>query len=391
MNIKILDRIISWIALTLIIFYYAYFLLGNVTEDGSDRTDRIFLILLILIFAFYAIKTISFLKDFKALFVFIILYLFSSLFTAKIENLLSVLPTILFVLTSFYLFFYMSYNEKISRKQLLVFCYLLLIVFLIKFFEVYFFKSEVLQGNVYKMSNNYGYYFIMLMPIIFLVTTNKIKQFLFATFFLLLVLFSFKRGAIVSMVICYLYILLTLFKSFKSKKNRYLIFLIVSIIFSGVTIYIFRNLEIFTYRFQLEGGSGRDIILSSIWSDYINRDFIELIIGKGFFSTLDITKSNLNGVSQMAHNDFLEVLSDIGLIGLIIYCSVLVSFINYRNVVKEYCFQHYHAYILVLLIWFVKALVSGVFMDKSCMLLFLALGMIIGETQKNKKISFYQF
>jgi hypothetical protein len=278
----------------------------------------------------------------------------------------------------------MSYHERISSKQLLLFCYLLLVVFLIKFFEVYFFKSAVLRGDVYKMSNNYGYYFIMLMPIIFLVTKNKIKQFLFATFFLLLVLFSFKRGAIVSMVVSYLYILYTLLKTFKSKRNRYLIFFVVSIIFSGVAIYISRNLEIFTYRFQLEGGSGRDIISSSIWIDYINRDFIQLIIGKGFFSTLDITKSHLNGVSQMAHNNFLEVLSDIGLIGLIIYCSILISFINYSKIVRKFCFKHYHTYILLLLIWFLKALVSGVFMDKSCMLLFLALGMIIGETQKNK-------
>ena len=81
--------------------------------------------------------------------------------------------------------------------------------------------------------------------------------------------------------------------------------------------------DYFQYRLEstTEGkSSGRDVIYSQLWNHYkSNENIFQLAFGEGAFHT-----QNINGYK--AHNDWLELLIDCGLLGVIIYFIYWVNF-----------------------------------------------------------------
>jgi len=146
-------------------------------------------------------------------------------------------------------------------------------------------------------------------------------------------------------------------------------------------LFIDNKIETILYRFDQEGGSGRDIIYNSIIENILEGDFFQLIFGHGFFSTVDITKKAL-GQGQMGHSDFLEVLHDLGLLGLFVYCFIYFSFVKVYFVVKKVNKEDAFVLLLCLLLWVLKMSMSGVIMSKDCVFIFITMGIIIGKNYK---------
>ena len=60
--------------------------------------------------------------------------------------------------------------------------------------------------------------------------------------------------------------------------------------------------------------SGRDIIYSNIWNSWLDSNFFHFLFGYGFAASIKIS-----GIGLFAHNDWLEILSNFGLLGVIIF------------------------------------------------------------------------
>lgn len=83
------------------------------------------------------------------------------------------------------------------------------------------------------------------------------------------------------------------------------------------------------HRFDLikeDGGSGRDGIYEDVYNRYISSSIEKQILGHGFDG---VRRDSSYIVPVSAHNDFLEVLYDFGLIGFLLYVLIHFSLIKW--------------------------------------------------------------
>ncbi|MBO5619247.1 MAG: O-antigen ligase family protein [Paludibacteraceae bacterium] len=127
-----------------------------------------------------------------------------------------------------------------------------------------------------------------------------------------------KRGAIFVASICLIPFVLQSIKQGNSKQRivfsiAFLAFIVVGIYFIQ---YMLNTSEYFITRINdtLEGNSSlRDSLYAELWKYFINQDsIIEMFFGGGANKTIYI-------VGNYAHNDWLEILINQGLIGILIY------------------------------------------------------------------------
>lgn len=352
-------------------------------ESGS-RIDRVFLIVLVLLFFSITIKSLLYRLpgklDFrKASLFFIGLYSFYAIVSAPdINRLFSYLPTILYVFLSVSYFFDLSFNDKITKKQIVLFYLAFTIIALLGFMKVYTHKYNALESAYYMQSNGMGYLFVLLLPAItFLFSSRKVISLVLSAIFLIIIVNSAKRGAILTGTACFAYLIFNLYKNSKLSLRIIMVILILMVV-TGLILYLTSH-ESLLYRFQLEGGSGRDSLYITLWENWYNGDFKTLLFGNGFFTSHELAGG------LMAHNDWLQVLSDMGLLGLISYLIVFISFASKRSIVKYYKPSLLLTFDLCLLIWLIKSMISGVLMDKGALILFSYMGIILGYTYRAQR------
>lgn len=190
------------------------------------------------------------------------------------------------------------------------------------------------QGNV-----NLVYYILCLLPFVLCVKKNSIKMiFLLMTSFSLLI--SMRRAAFLAFVAA-------LFVSYiidrhvmgKGRKRKLINTLVIFLtIIAGIFMYNYIvdafNLDIILRLQQLsaDGWSGRDIIYRSVWHYQLNSTAGEWLIGRGYNGVSNTSAAGLGNLffsSSAAHNDFLELLYDYGIIGLSIFLLFCVKLIKH--------------------------------------------------------------
>lgn len=382
--------------LALICLYRFLFINISVGEGMFGRLDQVLLILLVGIFIVtfgrvFLLKKIDFLVSLtnRSILLFFALYIFAGMWfynkTGNIDRVLSYLPTILFVYSSFGVFYLFSLKGHITNFSRYFFLACSCILSLYNFLIIFFNKSAVLNGEFYKQSNNAGYAFVILMPLIwYFLKDKKVLNLILMTLSFVFILFSVKRGAIVVGGVIYFYYLYNYMKSGKNVLSKILNTFII-LISSGVLLYSLNAYsDELLYRFQSNNSSGRDIIYESILESFLQGNIFELLFGKGFFSTLDVT-GNIFGkeYAQMAHNDYLEIGHDLGFAGLSVYLSILlfIFLMFYKNRKTTYAIFLISIFMLI----FIKSLISGTFMDKNMVLIFSLLGIIMGDLHRQKR------
>ena len=235
--------------------------------------------------------------------------------------------------------FFVAYTK--TRKQLkestvrIILCTFPLVFFIyififLKYMEVFG------QGNV-----NLVYYILCFLPFVLCVKKNSIKMiFLLMISFSLLI--SMKRTAFLAFVIA-------LFVSYiidrhimgKGRKRKLINTLVIFLtIITGIFMYNYIvdvfNLDIILRLQQLStdgwSGSGRDIIYRSVWHYQLNSTVGEWLIGRGYNGVSNTSAAGLGNLfysSSAAHNDFLEILYDYGIIGLSIYLLFFIKLIKH--------------------------------------------------------------
>ena len=249
-------------------------------------------------------------------------------------------------------------------------------VFVLMFF-VYVAINIFARINIQILSDNnfavtgYIYYIIILVPALFMISAKFFRVICIAIA-LLMILTSFKRGAIIILpIMCSIYI----YSSYKLQNKKTLnllfvlmfLFLFLFLLFTVVDTFTDNVLSSRFSKEEIADGSGRYDIYSYILSELSHRRFEEWFFGTGGDSVLKTL-----GIS--AHNDWLEFIFCYGIIGGLLYLSLIISlfgrFLQLLRMRSRYASYWGMIFIYVLLISFFGAF----YFSHSTLYVFLFLG-----------------
>lgn len=223
-------------------------------------------------------------------------------------------------------------------------------------------QREALEAliNVDETTNNSGYLFLSCLPLLVLYRKKPLIQFACLAFVIAFIVMGMKRGAIAIGLISAIYFMWHAIKN-STGKTRFL-FLMLSVSMCVGTVFFFIH-QMYSSDYMmkrledtLEGNSsGRDSLYSFFWK-YFTEDasFIHYLIGRGANGTLDI-------YYNYAHNDWLEIAVNQGLLGLVVYAFYWLGFFKTWKCAKNIDAKTIIA--LTILIFFAKTMFSMSYAD----------------------------
>lgn len=186
-------------------------------------------------------------------------------------------------------------------------------------------QSFLLELGEEESTNNLGYSFLSLIPLLVFLKNNRTIQYVGLGTIMILVLLCFKRGAIIIGAICVAFFLFQTTKNSDKKRKPWTTVLSIAIIIIGIFYVenLLENSEYFNKRLNdtIEGeSSGRDDLFSSFWNHFIDEDNVWIFLfGNGANATLTVSVN-------YAHNDWLELAINQGVLGLVIYLVYWIMF-----------------------------------------------------------------
>lgn len=270
----------------------------------------------------------------------------------------------------YYLFYYITLNDDqdtFVRILIKFFPFLFIVIF----FEFLSFRADNMfrytsSGRLIFEASNGIFFNALLLPFAFLLNKKKLKYF-FLIIGLIVVLISFKRSALIFTV---LILIMALYYDFIGSKKTNLVkglFLSAIVIASGFIAFGFVDSKtngFITERFKLienDKGSGRDEIYKNVWKLYENRSFEYKLIGSGPNTVVrdNFFKSSTGEIENLsAHNDFLEILYDFGIIGLLFYLNFIARILQRLFYIKGIDDNLFQANFAAFIIFFVMSMVS---------------------------------
>lgn len=180
-------------------------------------------------------------------------------------------------------------------------------------------QMAMMEGSMQEeFTNNTGYTFLSLMPLLFFFSKNRMVQYFALAYIMAFIIMGMKRGAIIIGAIVVLYFLYQAFKN-STKRSRFKVILLTIIIIISAYFYI-ANLvetsEYFQYRIEQtqEGAtSGRDIIYTKLFTYFLQETTEwQFLFGSGANHTVAVA-------GNYAHNDWLELAVNQGCLGILVY------------------------------------------------------------------------
>ena len=188
--------------------------------------------------------------------------------------------------------------------------------------------SLLLEKGIYEetITNNAGYFILGILPCSLVYYKKPLFQYLIVIICVVFVLMSMKRGAIfiTSLILFYMFFAEFLRGSFKI-KTAILIggAIVICFLLYYISHYLIQN-EYFMLRIEetLEGNSsGRDELYSTLANHIMNEmTLFGYLVGEGAMATLKI-------MGKYAHNDWLEIFTCHGLLGVSLFIYYWHSFL----------------------------------------------------------------
>lgn len=279
-----------------------------------------------------------------------------------------------------YVFYHYSKLGYLTETKIKIYFLALFLIAIPNYFLNY---SRLLNANQYgktEFTNNVGYTFLSLFPMVVFFYRRRLLQYLFSALLMIFILSSMKRGAILIGAICLLFFLITNWKTSKRGGRIFLVVLSVLLLISAIWYveYLLDNSDYFVRRLQDTknmDSSGRDFLFNRIIKCYWNEgSLLNLLFGYGANSTIRFA-------GNYAHDDWLETLCNNGIVGMMLLINWFLCIIkevkSSRHLIDKYMF---YAYVLIFLIVFLKS-----FFSMSIMGMELGLVILIGYlTYKTK-------
>lgn len=218
-----------------------------------------------------------------------------------------------------------------------------------------------------KIEGNVVYYFLMFLPLTSMINSNLLRKILYLLQGFV-VLISNKRTALIAFICYCLCSEWINNKKISEKKKVYkglayilivvVIYIAFPIICQKLNITVFNELEI--SHIAEDGGSNRLFIYNQLWMAQKNTDWLHWGIGSGYNSVLlsRICTDGKLGDNVSAHNDFLEVLYDYGIVGLVSYISFFVCIIRKAIKMKKDRYKYTTPFVASILMVLVMSLTS---------------------------------
>lgn len=209
-------------------------------------------------------------------------------------------------------FSYYSIPIKASEKIILLTFFICLGLNLFTIFKYQFLGAErPLASDIY--------FSLGLFPFALLILKNKTLKNISICLVFFAVFFSGKRTGLLAFVLAFV-VYMIIDEYLSSRKNLISIFktlfiiIVVLLLFYFISYYFDEQYSLGIYKrlnnlFE-DGGSGRDVIYKTVWESYKEAPVFYKLFGHGMAATGEITLA-------YAHNDFLEILYNYGLIALI--------------------------------------------------------------------------
>lgn len=307
---------------------------------------------------------------------FFLSYLWNDPSTGAIGN-------ILYAQLSFVMFAFLGKKGILTHKFISVSAILLTVAAIPSFYNTQQLALARLASGGDETTVNASTIFLMLLPLLFCVKKRVVSLVLFCVCLFFLITGA-KRGNILAAVIPSILFLWMLFK--ENKKNVFkisvLIIAVAAIAVWAKDLILSNDYLLRRYEQTLEGNtSGRDVIYSTMWNMWSGADnIVNLLFGYGYNGTF-----LYSSVHTFAHNDWLEILVDFGVLGVLLYAALFISFVRlYFKLDKGYprivC-------LAVVSIWFMKTLYSMGFSDESLALMSIPFGCLFGGYFNDRRIS----
>lgn len=251
------------------------------------------------------------------------------------------------------LFLFYKYSEEgyLDEKRIRIYFLLFLCIVIPRFFRMQELALESLRkrgSSRTEITNNTGYLFVSLFPMLFFWYKNRIVQYAAMCILLLFVLMGMKRGAIAIAGICAIWFLWNNIKNASSRKHKYqtVAFGIIMIALAvGAVAYQLTTSDYFQQRVEATkagDSSARDQIYSGILDVIVNDDsYVHLFIGRGAYSTLRET-------NQLAHHDWLQTACDTGILGVAILMFFFFAFYKTAETSLKYIRPEYKMCMMML-------------------------------------------
>ena len=85
-----------------------------------------------------------------------------------------------------------------------------------------------------------------------------------------------------------------------------------------------------------------------------------------------------------AHSDWLELLYDHGILGIVLYSFICLTLITQKNNIKFYAPDLYWPYLMTMVIFFIKSIYSGIYINKDSIVLIMTIAFILGTANQNQ-------
>ncbi len=242
----------------------------------------------------------------------------------------SFLKNIFLSLPNIYTFYYFSTKKYLTEKLLKGWVFALFGVAVFRFFDnqMSAIQVQLLEGiDSDEVTNNMGYLFVALIPSVALFRNKNLLQYGMIIFCMAFIVMGMKRGAIIVGVLLMLYFLYFNYRYHQSMSKTKVLFFSALIVIATVYIvqYMMETSDYFMARIaQTEegGSSGRDAIYEHFWNHFKNEtDNVKFIFGNGANATLGI-------YINYAHNDWLEIAINQGVLGLVAYAFYWLCFLK---------------------------------------------------------------
>lgn len=274
-----------------------------------------------------------------------------------------------------FLFFYLSARGAVTDKSLQIFLSIAAVAAVLYFFHA---ESLALMEQIRRESgeitNNASSIFLVLIPLLFFVK-NKILFWAIIAECIFFILYGAKRGNVVASVIPLLLLLKEQYRTYLSWKSK--LFTIIG--FACLLAYTYHNIEnndYLVHRMEktMEGDtSNRDRIYSQAWHAWADSNNIKnFVFGYG-------TDGTNKEIGIRAHNDWLEVIVDFGLIGVSFYLVFFCNLLRTCRKVRRWNKSMAYTLFSVLMIWFLKSLYSMGFTENLFSYLSMVMGIVLGR------------
>lgn len=355
-----------------ILLWILYYFQGILYEEGSFISRSILLIVLFFSFKNMIVTNMeggvnAYFKSLNMLLIMFTLYgviaiLFPHTIITKFGSTVNshdYLKNIYLSLLPIYSFYYYAQKGVLHLSSMRHWTLLFFIIAIIHFYHGSFDVRNLFSSN--EATNNSGYAILALIPLVVFWKNKPLVQYMLLGLSMVLILISVKRGAILIGAMCVCVFMYQSFKYANRKVKLWLLILSLVIVFAGIYVfnYMLESSAYFGARLEMtmEGqSSGRDSMYRILW-DYFNNssDFGQFLFGQGANATVQI-------VGNYAHNDWLEILIDNGLVGGILYFIYWLAFHKEWRQSKKND-DLYMLLGLTLLICFMKTLFSMSYAD----------------------------